>query len=122
LHQKVIKLVPMFKSILEACTDDPMALDSFITQVSAYMRLYICCSTQENLFQLVYASNSARQEDSASLKGNILQYMLPEPTVDILQPPLSTSHGKSARGFNHPMTAYYLCPVELVEKYADDME
>jgi hypothetical protein len=48
--------------------------------------------------------------------------MLPEPTVNSLQLPLSTSHGKSAQGFNHPMTAYYLCLVELVEKYADDME
>ena len=114
--------MPTFKSILEACIDDPMALDSFITQVSAYMRLYICCSTQEHLFQLVYASNLERQEDLASLKGNILQYMLPEPTVDSLQLPLSTSHGKSTWGFNHPMTAYYSCPVELVEKYADDME
>jgi hypothetical protein len=122
LHQKVIKLVLTFKSILEACTDDPTALNSFIMQVSAYMRLYICCSTQEHLFQLMYASNLARQEDSVSLKGNILQYMLPEPAIDSLQPPLSTSYGKSARGFNHPMTAYYLCSVELVEKYVDDME
>jgi hypothetical protein len=42
--------------------------------------------------------------------------------TDSLQPPLSTSYRKSAQGFNHPMTAYYLCSVELVEKYVNDME
>ena len=31
--------MPTFKSTLEAFSDDPQALDSFITQVSVYMRL-----------------------------------------------------------------------------------
>jgi hypothetical protein len=39
LHQKVIELVPTFKSTLEAFSDDPKALDLFIAQVSAYMHL-----------------------------------------------------------------------------------
>jgi len=64
----------------------------------------------------------ARQEDSASLKGGILQYLVPEHTVDDLQPPLSVSHGKSAWGFNHPLTAYYLCPVHLAEGYMNNLK
>jgi hypothetical protein len=64
----------------------------------------------------------ARQEDSVSLKGRILEYSLPAPIKDGLQPPLSVSHGKSAQGFNHPMMAYYSCPVHLAEKYMNDMK
>jgi hypothetical protein len=39
LHKKVIKLVPMFKTMLEVFSDDPQALDLFIAQVSTYMCL-----------------------------------------------------------------------------------
>ena len=38
LHQKVIKLVPTFKSLLEAFSSDPKVLNLFIAQVRAYMR------------------------------------------------------------------------------------
>ena len=39
LHKKVIKLRLTFKSMLEVFSDDLQALDSFITQMSAYMHL-----------------------------------------------------------------------------------
>ena len=39
LHKKVTKLVPTFKTMLEAFSRDPKALHLFIAQISEYMYL-----------------------------------------------------------------------------------
>ena len=76
----------------------------------------------EHPSQLTVVANKARQEDTASLKSKILEYILPDPNTDTLEPALTGSHGKSSRGFNHPVTAYYLCPVDWMGTYVDHLE
>jgi hypothetical protein len=40
-HEKIMKLVPTFRSTLTAFAADPPLLQAFITKVSAYMRSYL---------------------------------------------------------------------------------
>jgi hypothetical protein len=88
--------------------------------------VYICGpiyrSVDEKPSQLTVAANRARQEDSASLKSKILEYILPDPNSDTLEPALPGSSGKSSRGFNHPITAYHLCPIDWMGDYKDHIE
>ena len=76
----------------------------------------------EHPSQLTVAANKARQEDTASLKSKILEYILPELNNDTLEPALTRSHGKSSRGFNHHVIAYYLYPVDWMDTYMDHLE
>ena len=48
--------------------------------------------------------------------------MLTNPSEDALDLPLTDTHPKSARGFNHPLTAVLLCPADLHEGYKDKPE
>ncbi len=48
--------------------------------------------------------------------------MLTNPSEDVLDPPLTDTHPKGARGFNHPRTAVLLCPADLREEYKDKPE
>ena len=79
-------------------------------------------SDDEQPSQLTVAANKARAEDLASLKGKILEYILPDPNTDTLEPALTGTHGKSSRRFNHPIIAYYLCPINWMDKYEDHIE
>jgi len=57
-------------------------------------------SDDEQPSQLTVAANKARAEDLASLKGKILEYILPDPNTNTLEPALTRTHGKSSCGFN----------------------
>lgn len=61
--------------------------------------------------QLQKGSASARAEDTKSLKGTILDWLVP-PGGPPLDPPLSRNV-KVNRGFNHERTGFLLCPVGL---------
>jgi hypothetical protein len=68
------------------------------------------------------AALGACADDSASLKWNALPYMLKNPTVDVLTPPIvkTQSGSKVDRGFNHPTIAALLCPRHLLEDYTSN--
>ncbi|KAG1781401.1 hypothetical protein EV702DRAFT_1042498 [Suillus placidus] len=42
------------------------------------------------------------------------------PGVDQFNPPLLRQHGKIARGWNHPQTAWLLCPMRMLDKFDSD--
>lgn len=69
------------------------------------------------LFQIRTGAAAARCDDSAALKGNIIDYLL-EDTVTSSKLGILRTGKKSDRGFNHPVTASLLCPI----KYAPSQE
>lgn len=54
--------------------------------------------------------NSARGDDTSSLKSAIVKYIL-EDTRQTIDPAI-LANNKSDRGWNHPLTAELLCPLE----------
>ncbi|RXW13844.1 hypothetical protein EST38_g12010 [Candolleomyces aberdarensis] len=56
-------------------------------------------------------ANSARSDDTRSVKGPVLDWITPEDNSP-LTPPLSRN-SKYDRGYNHSRTGYLLCPVNL---------
>ncbi|KAG2343371.1 hypothetical protein BDR05DRAFT_948160 [Suillus weaverae] len=66
------------------------------------------------------AANSARCDDTGSLKHNGLQYLLQDPTKDSFNPPILKTHGKAVRGWNHPATARLLCPARDIVEFDKD--
>ncbi|KAG1728944.1 hypothetical protein EDD22DRAFT_410910 [Suillus occidentalis] len=66
------------------------------------------------------AANSARCDDTGSLKHNGLQYLLRDPAKDRFDPPILKTHGKAVRGWNHPLTARLLCPARDIIEFDED--
>lgn len=58
----------------------------------------------------------ARNEDTATAKALAVEILRPDPTKDVIVPPIS-SKVKECRGFNHPMTARLLCPRKDLELF-----
>ncbi|TEB25376.1 hypothetical protein FA13DRAFT_1637455, partial [Coprinellus micaceus] len=56
-------------------------------------------------------ASSARSDDTKSLKGAIIDWIVP-PNGEPLHPPLSRNM-KAKRGFEHDRTGFLLCPAEL---------
>lgn len=78
------------------------------------MRLFLTFCQMEN------AANSARCDDTGSLKHNGLQYLLKDPAKDTFDPPILKTHGKAVRGWNHPATARLLCPARDIVEFDED--
>ena len=72
------------------------------------------------LVQLVSAASCSRTNDTGSLKFDALTYMLDDPATQSVKPPIRKGDPKSARGWNHPLTARNLCPIVLLEEYDKD--
>jgi hypothetical protein len=68
------------------------------------------------------AASEARSNDTGSLKHNAIAYIVANPSVDILTPPIARSESKSDRGFNHPVIAKMLCPRDRLAEYNADPE
>lgn len=51
-----------------------------------------------------------------------MQYLMPNPVTDVLQPPIPDSPYKSDRGFHHPVIAKLLCPVSVLDDFNLDPE
>jgi hypothetical protein len=117
MYKSVMNLVLTFQKVTMEFAEDPASLELFISMISAYMHTCPSPITYIRPFQLSTASGAARQEDTSSLKWDILQYMLKDPNKDVLDLPLTTTHSKSCHGFNHPTTAYFLCPADLFAEY-----
>jgi hypothetical protein len=81
------------------------------------MRLF---ETHLYIFWMENAANSARCDDTGSLKHNGLQYLLKEPAKDRFDPPILKTHGKAVRGWNHTTTARLLCPARDILEFDED--
>lgn len=64
-------------------------------------------------------SESARNEDTATLKKNIVAYMPLNPSTTAVFPPLPDTK-KEERGFNHPMCGRLLSPWATIAKMKED--
>ena len=60
---------------------------------------------------------SGCQEDTSSLKHGCIFYIIRDPTMMAVSPPITRDHLKSFRGFNHPAIAQLLCPINLLEDF-----
>ena len=69
--------------------------------------------------QLSSAANSARSDDSGSLK-KCVEYILPNPQVHCIEPPIGGGQTKTIRGFNHFQTARLLCPKRRLSSFEKD--
>jgi hypothetical protein len=69
------------------------------------------------MFQMTRWSKEARHEDTSSLKTWSIDYLPCRPEIDVIEPPLTRTQGKSVRGFNHPATARLLCPFKDLEEF-----
>jgi hypothetical protein len=120
MHENVMKMVPTFKDVVTTLSKDPIQLEAFIAYVGTSMRIYARYKHPLTYTQLGSAAAAARQEDTASLKNDILIYILNNPSEDRLDPPLSKMDTKSARGFNHPATADCLCPMDMRARFLNN--
>ncbi|KAG2030021.1 hypothetical protein BDR03DRAFT_987376 [Suillus americanus] len=77
-------------------------------------------SLNEFLRAMENAANSARCNDTGSLKHNGLQYLLKDPAKDHFNPPILKTHGKAVWGWNHTATARLLCPARDILKFNKD--
>ncbi|THU98291.1 hypothetical protein K435DRAFT_777564 [Dendrothele bispora CBS 962.96] len=68
-------------------------------------------------------ASQGRNADTTLLKSRITWYMLEDPSVDVLTPPIPLGQqSKSTRGFNHPYIAALLCPRKYRAKFLADPE
>jgi hypothetical protein len=69
------------------------------------------------------AAGAARSEDISSLKEAILSYAAVHSPEGELRPQINLSSSKSdTRGFNHPMLARLLCPIQYLDQFDDNPE
>jgi hypothetical protein len=67
------------------------------------------------------AAGAARSEDISSLKEPILTYAaVHSPTGEIQLQIKSSSSKADTRGWNHPLTARLMCPIQYLEQFDDD--
>ncbi|KIO07972.1 hypothetical protein M404DRAFT_135214, partial [Pisolithus tinctorius Marx 270] len=66
---------------------------------------------------LVTAAAQSRTNDTGSLKWDVLTYMLEDPTTQSVKPPIRKGDPKSTCGWNHPLTAWNLCPIVHLEEF-----
>ena len=69
------------------------------------------------------AAGAARSEDISSLKEAILSYAAVHSPEGVLRPQINSSSSKSdTRGFNHPMLARLLCPIQYLAQFDENLE
>ena len=67
------------------------------------------------------AAGAARSEDISSLKEAILTYAAVYSPEGELRPQINMSSSKSdTRGFNHPMLARLLCPIQNLHRFDEN--
>ncbi|KAG1748378.1 uncharacterized protein EDB91DRAFT_1079352 [Suillus paluster] len=102
-YNELVKLVPMFSSIISKFEKAPSAMDNFIHALGS--------------FPVV---NDARSGDTGSLTREGLTYILKNLESDQFNPTLLKHHGKIAQGWNHPETAQLLCPMRMLSTFDAD--
>ncbi|KAH6883712.1 hypothetical protein BKA70DRAFT_1446712 [Coprinopsis sp. MPI-PUGE-AT-0042] len=90
VYQKLLKMVPsLHERLVDASEEEVMAMSAMIQK----------------------GANSARSDDTKTLKSAIVDWILP-PGGQPLNPPIARNV-KMDRGFLHPRTGFLLCPVDL---------
>ncbi|KAH0827005.1 hypothetical protein J3R83DRAFT_4671 [Lanmaoa asiatica] len=101
------------------------AYDTFIELAPAFKELVNNPKKRDELRQVLGGMKkvitSVRSDDCARLKERIGRYVPVNPAKDVISPPIHD--GQSSRshlGFNHPVLARFLCPIEHVKAYDVD--
>ena len=93
--------------VLEGSEDDVVSIAEMVDNLV----WFICVSTSAHrLSQLQKGISSARSDDTKSLKGPILDWIVP--SGQALTPPLARNV-KIDRGFHHERTGALLCPAGM---------
>ncbi|KAJ7290571.1 hypothetical protein C8J57DRAFT_1493280 [Mycena rebaudengoi] len=81
------------------------------------LRNMVCAEIQDGL-------GGARSDDTSTLKGTVIEYLMPPPPPSVpreppaeptlLSPPLSRTGSKAGHGWMHPRTAELLCPLKYM--------
>ena len=72
---------------------------------------------------MMKAMGEARSQDASSLREKILAYVAACSTTGTLEPPIKPGARKcDTRGWNYPMLARLLVPIQFLEQFDDDPE
>jgi hypothetical protein len=117
MNRELIKLEPKLEDLILEFASQPDQLEPFITVVSASPACCTCNLLTRSQFNI--HAGAARQEDTGRLKRDIVDYLMPRPSMQMVSPPISKD-AKSRRGFNHPITARFLCPIRRIPTFDRD--
>ncbi|KAG2004884.1 hypothetical protein CC2G_003392 [Coprinopsis cinerea AmutBmut pab1-1] len=94
-----LTMLPKFPKTLKAIhADDPDLLEFFLDEMRDQ-------------------ANSGRNDDSKSLKSDIIAYIPLDPNIDHVNPPIVKGSSKAMRGYNHDVTGGLLVPLELFDEW-----
>jgi hypothetical protein len=103
----LLQMVPgLEERLMEGSEDDVVA----IAEMASHPWLVWCWFTIVKVWQIQKGASSARSDDTKSLKGPILEWIIP--SGQSLNPPLSRNV-KMDRGFHHDRTGALLCPAGM---------
>ncbi|KAG6894117.1 hypothetical protein C0992_007447 [Termitomyces sp. T32_za158] len=97
LYDIIVSLEPKLEEVLQALYEEPSQLQQFMKHLEATI-------------------NSAKTNDTSSLKSAIGRYVSPD-SEGVLFP-----ETKAARGFRNWLTARYLCPIKRLAEFDADPE
>jgi hypothetical protein len=110
------KIIPGFKDAMVKLGNQKRVRDAVCREVSLFIlfSLLILCMGA----QIASGIEGARSDDTSGLKFKIIGYLLADTKVP-LTPTIAPDDLKDMRGWNHPVTAGLLCPIEYDanEKY-----
>ncbi|KAF5323153.1 hypothetical protein D9758_017817 [Tetrapyrgos nigripes] len=101
---------------------DAMRLKEMIPELDDTMDRFKRDTRGLQLFikMIIRTAKAARGTDTKNFKDAISDYIPCDPTIDVLQPPISASPLKSDRGFNHRMIAPLLVPWHQYAVYKEN--
>jgi hypothetical protein len=101
-------MVPsLHQRLLDASDEEVLAVAAMVHLLTLPINKAAGLST----VQIQKGANSARSDDTKSLKSAVIDWIAP-PDGTPLNPPIARNI-KMGRGFDHPRTGFLLCPAEL---------
>jgi hypothetical protein len=106
VFQSLLQMVPGLEArLLEGSEDDVVQIAELVCRYDTLLYAFVF-----TVSQLQRGVSGARSDDTKSLKGAILEWIVP--MGQSLNPPLSRNV-KVDRGFHHERTGFFLCPAGM---------
>ena len=120
VYQQLHKKHPQFTHKMKKMERKQKYEKEFISVVCCFLFLLLSWRIQSS-YQLNHASHRVRSDDSNGLLTKGLEYV--NEKCRALTPPISASRLKAeVQGFNHPMIARLLCPINYKTSFDQDPE
>lgn len=121
IFAEIIKLVPTFKDLINACYGHRRAFLNLLKMVSPHILIIVMFILI--IFQLQNAANSARNDDTAKTNAMIHDYIKPAPHYmlpyyDAESYPMPSPNRPEERGWSHPEYAVLLCPNIMLDCFS----